>query len=202
MFMYQMQQSIVSTQLDYYPGLLLISLLTETPTLDTLPYAEGASWIPELVCFPGTRKELLSDIWRWIYSADENKPAEILWLCDVAGAGKRAIAHTVSRNCFHKGILAASFFFDRNIPDRRSPAKLFSTIARDLVKLSNGLAGHMSQILENDRSIVSAGQSRQFDELILMPVSQHRISGPVVIVIDALDEGCDQVTLSILLNKV
>ena len=192
----------MSIQSDYYLDPLLIFFSTETNPLDVLPYAEGASWNPEHVCFQGTRKELFHDIQKWIYSADENKPAEVFWLCDVAGAGKSAIAHTVSQECYHAGVLASSFFFDRNIPDRRSPAKLFSTIARDLVRLSSGLAGYMSQILEKDRSIASAGQSRQFDELILSPVNQYQISGPVVIVIDALDEGCDRVTLSILRNKV
>jgi hypothetical protein len=166
-----------------------------------LPYAEGASWNPELVCLRDTRREFFYDIWKWIYSADESGEAEILWLCDVAGAGKSAIAHTVARNCFYKGVLGSSFFFDRNIPDRRTPSKLFSTIARDLVRMSNDLVRHVSQILENDRSVASAGQSRQFDELILKPVLRYHIGRPVVIVIDALDEGCDRVTLSILRNQ-
>src|SRR6202042_3807118 len=93
-------------------------------------------------------------------------------------------------------------FFDRNIPDRRTPVKLFSTIACDLVRMSNDLVRHVSQILENDRSVASAAQSRQFDELILKPVLRYHIGRPVVIVIDALDEGCDRVTLSILRNQV
>jgi hypothetical protein len=84
-------------------------------------------------------------------------------------------------------------------PRQKEP---FETIARDLVRLSDDLIGHVSQILKNDRSIASAGQSRQFDELIRKPVCQHRIGRPAVIVIDALDEGCDQVTLSILRNQV
>jgi hypothetical protein len=54
----------------------------------------------------------------------------------------------------------------------------------------------------NDRSVASAGQSRQFDELVLKPVRQHRIGTPVVIVIDVLDEGCDRETLSTLRNQV
>src|ERR1700734_2626266 len=179
-----------------------MSFRAATSTLDILPYAEGASWNPELVCLWDTRTELFNEIWKWIYSADENGEAEILWLCDVAGAGKSAIAHTVARDCFSKGILASSFFFDRNIPDRRTPVKVFSTIACDLVRMSNDLVGHVSQILENDRSVASAGQTRQFDELILKPALRHRVGRPVVIVIDALDEGCDRVTLSILRNQV
>jgi len=149
-----------------------------------------------------TRRELLDDIWRWIYTAGETKTAVIFWLCDVAGAGKSALAHTVALKCFHEGILASSFFFDRNIPDRRSSQKLFSTIARDLVGLSKDLVRQVSHILENDRSVASASQSRQFAELILKPACQHRIGRPVVIVIDGLDEGCDRETLSILRHQV
>ncbi|KIM84261.1 hypothetical protein PILCRDRAFT_6526 [Piloderma croceum F 1598] len=173
-----------------------------TNILDILPYAEGASWNPQLVCLQDTRRELFDDIWRWIYTADETKRAEIFWLCDVAGAGKSALAHTVALNCFHEGVLASSFFFDRNIPDRRSPQKLFSTIARDLVGLSKDLVRQVSHILENDRSVASASQSRQFTELILKPACRHCIGRPVVIVIDGLDEGCDRETLSILRHQV
>jgi hypothetical protein len=99
-----------------------------------------------------TRRELFYDTRKRIYSADESKAAEIFWLCDVAGAGKSAIAHTVARNCFYQSVLTSSFF-DRNIPDLWTPVKLFSTIARDLVRMSNDLVSHVSQILENDRSV-------------------------------------------------
>jgi len=176
--------------------------LAATATLDILPYAEGASWNPELVCLHDTRKELLHDIWEWICSADDTTHAEVFSLCDVAGAGKSAIAHTVARDCAQKGVLASCFFFDRNIPDRRIPQKLFSTIARDLARLSNDLTEHIVHILENDRSLASASQSRQFDELIMKPFGDRHIGRPVVIVVDALDEGCNQETLSILRNKV
>jgi len=112
------------------------------------------------------------------------------------------IAHTVAQNSFHAGRLGSSSFFDRNIPDRRTLSKLFSTIVRDLVQLSDNLAAHVSQILEKDRSLASTGQSRQFDELILKPVRQHCIGRPVVIMIDALEGGCNRETLSILRNQV
>jgi hypothetical protein len=57
--------------------------------------------------------------------------------------------------------------------------------------MSNNLVQHVSQIPENDGSLASAGQSHQFDKLILKPVLQYQIGRPVVIVIDALDNGCD-----------
>ena len=150
----------------------------------------------------GTRKLLIDDITKWIHSADESQTAEIFWLSDVAGAGKTAIAHTVAQYCDNHGLLGSSFFFDRNIPDRRTPQKLFSTIAQDLVRLADSLADHVSLVLEKDRSLASACQSRQFEKLILEPSLIHRIRRPVVIIIDALDEGYDLETLKVLRNKV
>jgi hypothetical protein len=169
---------------------------------DVLPYAEGASWNPKLACLPDTRTALIDDIITWIDSADGSKTAEILWLSDVAGAGKTAIAHTVAQHCANHGLLASSFFFDRNIPDRRSPQKLFSTIARDLVTLHDNLADYVGAVLENDRSLASACQSRQFDKLILEPARHNSFKRPIAIVIDGLDEGYDLETLEVFRDKV
>jgi hypothetical protein len=128
--------------------------------------------------------------------------AEIFWLCDVAGAGKSTVAHTIAQYCDGHGLLGSSFFFNRNIPDRRTPQKLFSTIARDLARLGDGFSDHVSLVLENDRSLASACQSRQFDQLILEPSLTRRIRRPVVIVIDGFDEGYDLETLQVLRDKV
>jgi gluconate kinase len=36
-----------------------------------------------------------------------------VWLADVAGSGKSAIAHTIAQRCHKKKLLASSFFFDQ-----------------------------------------------------------------------------------------
>jgi hypothetical protein len=154
------------------------------------------------VCLDGTRTALLDDIWKWINEADGSKAAEIFLLMDVAGSGKSSIAHTIAQRSHSRGILASSFFFSRDIPDRRVPQKLFSTITRDLASWNKDHAQDISRILEDHRSLASASQSRQFEGLILEPFSRRRINQPIVIVIDALDEGCDSETVSILRNKV
>ena len=134
--------------------------------------------------------------------AEESTGAEIFWLSDVAGTGKSAIAHTIAQYCDNHGLLGSSFFFDRNIPDRRNPQKLFTTIARDLVRLQNNLADHISMVLEADRSVASSCQTRQFEKLILEPTLRHCIRSAVVIVIDGLDEGYDLETLRVLRDRV
>jgi ABC-type dipeptide/oligopeptide/nickel transport system ATPase component len=146
---------------------------------------------------------LLDDIWRWINEADaEKNKAEIFLLAGVAGSGKSAIAHSVAQRSHKDGLLASSFFFNRDIPERRVPQRLFSTLAHDLATLTKGVEEHIGHSLAKDRSLASASQSRQFDELILKPFIRHHINRPIVIVIDALDEGCDSETIAILRDEV
>ena len=170
--------------------------------LTALPYAEGASWNPSRVCLDLTRTALLDDIWHWINMADASKTAEILWLTGVTGAGKSAVAHTVAKRCYDQGLLASSFFFDRETAGRNGPQKLFSTIARDLANLNVDLGEQISLAIERDQSITTAAPSRQFKELILDLSRWHPIRRPVVIVIDALDEGYDVDMLQILQYEV
>jgi hypothetical protein len=159
-------------------------------SLGILPYAEGASWNPIHVCAPNTRVVLLEDIWKW---AGDSEPAvkRIFWLCDVAGSGKSAVAHTFAQQCHAKGLLASSFFFDREISGRSGPQKLFSTIARDLAGLNPDLGEDIAVVLEEERCIASASLTRQFEALILEPSRRCIFTKPVIIVIDGLDE-CDE----------
>src|SRR3984957_748013 len=170
--------------------------------LNTLPFAKGSSWNSLSVCLPGTRVTLLEDIWTWIQSADDTKSAEIFLLSDLAGTGKSSIAHSVARRCHDNGILASSFFFDRDVAERNRPQNLFTSVARDLAPLNRGFSECINLILENDRSLAWASPSRQFEELILAPSLIHRFSRPIVIVIDALDEGYTPELLNILCDEI
>ena len=154
------------------------------------------------MCLSGTRVALLEDIWKWIQAADHTKSAEIFLLSDLAGTGKSAIAHTVANRCHDASFLASSFFFDRDIPERSGPQKLFSTITRDLSAWSKEFSERVSLVLESDPSVASASPSRQFRQLILEPSGLYRSEKPVVIVIDALDEGYDPELLEILCKEI
>jgi hypothetical protein len=98
-------------------------------------------------------------------------------------------AHSFCQRCHQHGILASSFFFDRETVGRNSSQKLFSTIARDLASIEDRFAEHLSMAVERDPSLATAGVSRQFDGLILGPSDFLAGYGLIVIVIDALDEG-------------
>lgn len=139
----------------------------------------------------GTRVQLLENIVQQVTAASVGAQEQLILLADVAGSGKTAIAHSIAEKCREMGSLASSFFFDRDIPERNGPEKLFSTIASDLARLSTNISAEIDRALEEDRSLASASLSRQFDELILKPFQRNPISGPVVVVIDALDESYD-----------
>ncbi|KAF7979316.1 hypothetical protein HWV62_42715 [Athelia sp. TMB] len=151
-----------------------------------LPYAEGASWDPDLTCLPGTRLTILSLIDTWASCTDSKG---ICWLKDVAGSGKSAILHTIAQKLYQEGRLGSSFFFSRGTASRNTARNLLTTIARDLANLHPDIAQDIAEALEAEPALASASLSRQFDTLILGPSRRLPIDRPIVLVIDALDEG-------------
>ena len=176
--------------------------------LNSMPYAGGASLNKEKICLEGTREELLEEIIGWINSAEKDT-RPIFWLHGPAGTGKSSIAHTIAHRFQQLGRLGSCFCFDRNqIADRRHQM-VFSTIAKDLANhdmlLRRQLAGivHDNDALKNTTDIL-----QQWEELIMKPAKalSEAMIGPIVIVVDALDESGDtgsrRVFLRILGNAI
>jgi hypothetical protein len=169
-------------------------------TLDKLRRVQGASWDLYRVCLPKTRVRFIDEQLAWV-SEPDGKGAKILLLTAVAGAGKSTIAHTIAQRCHENGQLVSSFFFDRETDGRNNPSALFTTIAADLSRVDPRLAACITDAIENDRGLPLAPLSRQFEELILKPCQGCPVPGPLVIVIDALDEGWDEDMLEILRDR-
>ncbi|KAG9120108.1 POC1 centriolar protein A, partial [Ceratobasidium sp. 392] len=172
--------------------------LSLSANLEKLRRVQGASWDIYRVCLANTRTTIIEDILSWVHNTSETSGAKILLLTAVAGAGKTTIAHTVAQKCADRKLLGSSFFFDRETEGRNSPTALFSTIAADLSRLDKRLAERISQAIEDDKSLPSAPLSRQFEELVLKPSQEVPPIGPLVVVIDALDEAWDKDLLVIL----
>ena len=119
--------------------------------------------------------------------AEEPTGAGIFWLSDVAGAGKRPLRGSIATITVYSARPVSSIATSRT---DAPPQKLFTTIAHDLVRLGNNLADHI-HMLDGDRSMASACQTRQFKKLVLQPSFLYLIGRRVVIVIDGLDEGYD-----------
>ncbi|KAG8793853.1 POC1 centriolar protein A [Ceratobasidium sp. 428] len=184
------------------------SLLASNARLERLPHVQGASWDPLRACMKLTRVELIDHILTWARGSGElpedGQPgcAKIMVLTGVAGAGKSTVAHTIARECHMNHQLGSSFFFDRETEERNTPAKLFSSVATDLSRLHPGLSRSISAAIENDPGLPWAPLSRQFKELVLDPCSRHPIPGPIVIVIDGLDEAWNNDLSDILCEHV
>ena len=139
-------------------------------------------------CLPNTRVELLQQISAWI---GNSSAVVVFWLNCMAGTGKSTISRTVAESVARDGRLGASFFFKRGETDRGTMAKLFSTIAADLAKIDPAIARHIKDTIGNDPSICEKAMRKQFNKLILQPLSLMQRKEPIVVIVDALDE-CDE----------
>ena len=136
----------------------------------------------------------------WVDEADPSKPAQVLLVAEVAGAGKTALAHSIGHRCQERGVLKTSFFFRRDSAELSTPVKLITTLARDLSSDSGAFAQRVCDIIDKERSLASNFSYRQFEELILKPSSVLPMDKPLVIIIDALDECAERLDMNILLN--
>jgi type II secretory pathway predicted ATPase ExeA len=193
--------------------------LTEQFRLADLRVAEGACYDSYIAqhrgfCLEQTRSELLEQIRKW---AESTEGRCIFWLNGMAGTGKSTIARTVAKmfddkaepdtkgkgqlgvnpeeqhGAESKGKLGATFFFERGETDRGNAKYLIPTIIKQLVERHRRLAPDVLNAIKNDPSISFKNLNKQFQTLLLQPLSNLHFSQPTtyVIVIDALDE-CDQ----------
>jgi len=108
----------------------------------------------------------------------------------MAGTGKSTISRTIAQSFAEKGDLGASFFFKRGERDRGNAARLFSTIAADLVTRVPTLAAHIQAAIGADPTVTGKALKEQFEKLILQPLANLEAvpDKRIILVIDALDE--------------
>lgn len=132
-------------------------------------------------------------IWKWIDADATSQRRSICWLHGPAGAGKSAIAQTVSEICAERGQLAASFFFSRQTPGRDTIARLFTTIAYQIAISIPDKRQKLMKVLHDNPLIGDKAISIQIKKLIvdLYTPEPRTASAPVppsLVVIDGLDE--------------
>ena len=167
-------------------------------------YADGAALCPPVtsdsesdlaeslapvdkMCFPGTRVAILREIEDWINS-DASDASRVLLLTGAAGTGKSAIAHTIAYRFAALGRLGASFGFNRNQKER-TPEKLIPTLAQDLADFDVNIYRGLCTVIERNKALrTSTRIETQFANFIVKPLKDLSIVGPIVLVIDALDE--------------
>ena len=139
----------------------------------------------------GTRVETLNSITEHLI--DPTKP-NILWLHGVAGAGKSTISTTIAQHFFNLHRRYAFLHFDRNDPLNGNPNSVIRTLARQLAGSHPAIDVAISEQLKNNIGIENTPLSAQFECLLrepLVKLTSLASDGPVIIILDALDECGD-----------
>jgi len=123
----------------------------------------------------------------WIQGGGDGAKARLLLTVGQAGVGKSAIAHTIANEYFKMCRLGATFCFSKD----RGSANLFRTIARNLADIDPVYASELSSLITSDAATSSSLQV-QMEHILLAPFKKHPLIGPIVIVLDALDECADR----------
>ncbi|KAN0084526.1 hypothetical protein V8E55_008030 [Tylopilus felleus] len=169
----------------------VVERIAETTDLGKLHYAEGARFQWEKGCLLGTRVAFLKEICDILNNPDEDAPRVCL-LTGIAGSGKSAVAHSIARLYDGQKRLGSSYCFSRTDVAHRNPTNLFTTIARDLSYRDPQYKAALCQVLKDDQALhTSQSPMEQLERLVIEPCRDLHAIGPLVIVIDALDESGD-----------
>jgi hypothetical protein len=149
-------------------------------------------------CLPNTRVSILDYIRNW---ANESDSPPILWLTDVAGAGKSTVAKHMSDEWRRDGRLGGCFFFNKNQPEAAN-TKLFSeTIAAQLSATRTQHPRIRLSIIEAIKSLDPTPSIYPFKERLEKLVMEQLKDLDLVLVVDALDE-CNERDRAILLKHL
>jgi hypothetical protein len=138
----------------------------------------------------GTRVAFLDFIINWV-----NNPASErgLVLCGQAGTGKSSIAHEIARLFDKMHRLTSSFIFLRREQSVQKAYHLFTTLARDLADRYPSFKIALGEVIKHNTALRLGTRDYDilFESLILEPLKDLHIVGPILVVIDALDESGD-----------
>ncbi|KAL0570155.1 hypothetical protein V5O48_011810 [Marasmius crinis-equi] len=142
-------------------------------------------------CHPETREEVRRLITDQVRSWKESW--YIYWLYGPAGAGKSAVAQSISEECHASGDLIASYFFSRDHPKRNTPTYIFLTVTYGLARAVPELQEPIGQVIRTNPAILHSSLEEQFVQLIVNPcrwLTQREKWGsrPRLMVVDGLDE--------------
>lgn len=151
-------------------------------------------------CLPGTRVEILQDL--LVSLTDPNRSHNIIWLRGLAGSGKSTILNTIAQYVSELCRCGAFLFWDRNDPVNGDPRRVIRTLAYQLASFNSDYAEKLASQIKSRPQIISSSFNAQFQHLLLEPLSALATSGPVFIILDALDECGDRETRKELLHEL
>ena len=137
--------------------------------------------------------ELLDFITEW-FLAPSTRKENVLWLQGVAGSGKSTISTTIAQRFLTLRRRGAFLHFNRNDEVNSSPAAVIRTISHQLARFHPLIRNAICETLKAHPGLETAPLSIQFEELVRIPlysIASLESEGPIVIVLDALDECGD-----------
>ncbi|KAJ8690726.1 hypothetical protein PTI98_012131 [Pleurotus ostreatus] len=167
-------------------------------------------WSDRPTCHPRTRLEVHRMITKWIIEPPTESQSKVLWITGLAGAGKSTLATTVANMYAEIGRLGAFVFFDRDVTERSNPLLFVRTLAYELSKFDGRISAAVEGAITLNPRIAQMQLDSQFRDLVRLPLQSAASNtpggksladeGPVVIVIDSLDECGNESTRKQLLN--
>ncbi|KAJ7150991.1 hypothetical protein C8R43DRAFT_829652, partial [Mycena crocata] len=170
-----------------------INAVEQARLLDHLPGANipQVRWDLGNICLPDTRQELIEEIVGWVNNPEATP---LFWLHGVAGSGKSTVSNTVAKIFDDLDRLAGSFRFSRDINQRNEPTYIFGNLAYQLARFSSQLKSRLLSAIDRHGPMGSSPLRNQFRTYIVEVLNGVEFAGPIVVVIDALDEsGSEQV---------
>ncbi len=170
-------------------GVINLIIVTALDTkIGEIPYRRTSRFTPQKGCLPGTRVAFLDFIIDWV-----NNPASerSLILFGLAGTGKSSIAHEIACRFDQMRRLSSSFIFIRKEQSKTDAYHLFTNLARDLADRYPLFKTALGRVVKDETSLRLATRDYDtlFQRLIREPLKDLHIVGPILVVIDALDES-------------
>ncbi|KAF4566582.1 hypothetical protein EYR36_012013 [Pleurotus pulmonarius] len=170
----------------------------DMPVLKSKLEPATIEWTDRPTCHPRTRLDVQGEITKWIV---DSNGTNVLWLIGHVGAGKSTLATTIASTYAGTRRLGAFVFFNRDVEERRNPTKFVRTLAYELCKFDQCISEKISSAIDDRPHITQELLDDQFQHLIHGPLqdavsegSPLSFQGPILIVIDALDECGDKYT--------
>lgn len=155
-----------------------------------IPYRQGSRFAPDKGCLPGTSVVFLDFIIDWV---NNHASERTLVLFGLRGTGKSTIAHEIARRFDDIHRLTSSFIFVRKEYPKTDAFHLFTNLAHDLADRYPLFKSALGKVIQDDTSLRCGTRdySTLFRRLILEPLKGLHVVGPILVVIDALDESGD-----------
>ncbi|KAF7970732.1 hypothetical protein HWV62_23188 [Athelia sp. TMB] len=169
-----------------------VAAMEKDNILRELPYPDKTGFDPQKSCLPGTRAEVLSEVHKWINTPDGDRTPQLLVLTGAAGCGKTTIARTVAQHYKDMEKLGSAVFFEEPEQAYRHCGNVLSTISRDIADLDQNWREALYEAVKPRAALRKTKVIReQLANFIVKPAKALKAIGPIVIVIDALDESGD-----------